>query len=528
MAKNAIEYFSPLIQEIKKANPALFDNISKSLSKTFENALKAISSPSTSLGKKNIIEEKILKDKIKVTSSLQKDLLNKLAEVNQQLSSLKGSIESKEKEKPSAPIVDPNQNSVSAQKELIERLHKEKNKFLEKKAKLEKKIEMEQMKKEQEIKEIEEAKRLEKHKEIQNRIKEFKSKQETQKAELQEKEAEYKAKMPSQKLFSKMKKDYNSKRKSEENARNQKLNEIHESHKPIFNQELYKFEEKFLNSLAEKDKARYDRFLQMKLDLKEREREIKEKYSTNTLQKLEALRKEELQKELEKDVALINKVLKHKEFFEKVKQYHTPKIDKNKVLELEIMKKESEIKKIAKHFVSEGDIENGNKTDTYELGLQYLRAANNKNRNNRKKINEVASLQPLEEKNEEIEENAIKSSQVIRKLEESESEKPAKSVESHSKKNVNYLKEVKEKFNLVKKPDYWKKIDQNREINSLVKLEKLRQEADEMEKKAKRKEEVLKLKRKKENFDPKLESQNQDIDDLLMNSIQAKLRLLEN
>ena len=94
-------------------------------------------------------------------------------------------------------------------------------------------------------------------------------------------------------------------------------------------------------------------------------------------------------------------------------------------------------------------------------------------------------------------------------------------------KPINYLKEVTEKYNLIKGPDYWKKIEKIQNLSPLEKLERLRQEAENMEKKAKMKEKVLRVQRKKE-FDPKLEEKNKDIDDLLLNSIQAKLKLLEN
>lgn len=105
--------------------------------------------------------------------------------------------------------------------------------------------------------------------------------------------------------------------------------------------------------------------------------------------------------------------------------------------------------------------------------------------------------------------------------------------ESQLDKSINKIsktivREVTEKLKLSKKPDFWKKIDKKTEINYQEKIEKIKAEAETLDKMAKLRENNLK--HKKIPFRPFTEAQEvkiEDIDDLLINSIQAKLKILK-
>lgn len=418
-------------------------------------------------------------------------------------------------------------------KSFILNLKKNTKEMLLKKGRIQKKIALEAEKTEKMLKEVEEAHKIEKKKEVEQRMKESKEKQDNLRAKLLIKEAEYKdyqSKFPVQNLHQKMEKGYIKQRKEEFMVREGKLLEIKESHKPFTNRELLNFEGKFSLILQEKEKLRNEKNLKLKAFLQDREAEIKERFGSNLFKKMETLRKEEQKKDLLKE----NKALIHKEFFEEVKKKHKPKIDRCKVLELEVLKQEIPY---FRYNLSEGNIEEGDKLDRYELGITYLRSLNQnkkKKKKNKGKTIEKEVINPIENDlipNENLLEN-ISYKEPNTLIKNNPLERPNNQLYTFSEgpsleKPNNYLHEISERYKLTKKPDYWKKIDKIKGLTPIEKLEKLRQEAALMEKKAKMKEEILKLSRKRRKFDPILEAQNQDIEELLLNSIQAKLKLLE-
>ena len=166
----------------------------------------------------------------------------------------------------------------------------------------------------------------------------MKKKQENLRYELHEKETKYKETLPIEKLYKKMNKNFKKLTRKNLNERIEKLKEIKAFHKPISNIELDDFQAKFFARQEEKAQIRVEKALIERNEFQARTQDIKEKFKTKTLKKLEKLRKEELQKSWQKGLESENRGLKLKEFAEEIKKKHMPKVDKSKVLELELLK----------------------------------------------------------------------------------------------------------------------------------------------------------------------------------------------
>ena len=531
-----LSYFNPILESLQKENPSVFSIIQKKLAFTLETTLQTAFLRNASLSKNAKIEQKIREDKIKSAFSMQKTLENKLVEVSRQLEELKES-QTQKKKGLSAPHID----ETKSYHEFLEKLESEKRKIIKKKQKVLKKISEENEKNAEITREKDLIEKEQRKKEIEQRIEKKKKKFKENFEQLTEKEAEYKDKVSGKRLFQKMQYNFEKYKAKEEKFKKKQLDKIKSFHKPISAQELQDFEVKFSNNLIEKERKREQKKAEFLAFVKDREDEIKQKFSSNILKKMEDMRRQELTKSQQKELLIVNKSLKHKEFFEEVKKKHKPKADTKKMLELEILKESL----ANKENYSEGNAEETPKKDSYEIGLEYLRSvkakiAKNKEKNSKINISEnfkerndqnFENISEIPEKNEENNNFLGKNGDEISNFpifnkEPSELQTQSMDVVKNSK-PINYLKEVTEKYNLIKGPDYWKKIEKIQNLSPLEKLERLRQEAEDMEKKAKMKEQVLRVQRKKE-FDAKLEEKNQDIDDLLLNSIQAKLKLLEN
>lgn len=538
-----LSYFNPILQSLQKENPSVFSTIQKKLAFSLETTLQTAFLGKASPSKNAKIEQKIREDKIKSAFSMQKTLESRLVEVSRQLEELKESQNQKKKGL-SVPLID----ETKSYHEFLEKLEAEKRKILKKKQKVQQKIAQETEKNAEISREKELLEKEQRKKEIEQRIEEKKKKFKENFLQLTEKEAEYKEKVSGRKLFKKMQCNFEKYKAKEENFKKKQLEQIKSFHKPISAQELQDFEAKFSNNQIEKERKRAQKKAEFLAFIKDREDEIKQKFSSNILKKMEEMRMKELTKSQQKELLIVNKSIKHKEFFEEVKKKHKPKADTKKQLELEILKESLANRENHRYYMSEGNGEETPKKDAYEIGLEYLRSvkakiAKNKEKNS--KTNVSSNLENFKERNEknfenisEIPENKEENNIFLGKngdeisnfpiINKEPSERQTQSMEVvKNGKPINYLKEVTEKYNLIKGPDYWKKIEKIQNLSPLEKLERLRQEAEDMEKKAKMKEKVLRVQRKKE-FDAKLEEKNQDIDDLLLNSIQAKLKLLEN
>jgi len=532
-------YFSPLLSALQQEDPLVFQTIQNKLSYSLERTLQTAFLPSPPNSKNAKIEAKIREDRIKSTFSLQKNLENRLSEVSKQLEVLKES-QIQKKKVVSTPQIDDSNNYQA----FLEKLEAEKETILTKKAKIQRKLDKIEEKNQELFKNQEKLGKEQKHKEIEHRIEEKQRKLKEKREELIGKEADYKERLQERKLFEQMQKNYDDYQEKEAKYNEQELEKIKKFHKPISNRELLDFEAKFSSLLSEKEHLRAAKRAEYLAFIKDREEEIKQRFSSNIMKKMEDMRMEELKKTQQKELLLVNKSLKHKQFFQEVKKKHMPKVDNKKKLELELLRENNnhEDKNNFRYYMSEGNIEDTPKKDAYELGLEYLRKANQHKKKMKKEdkndgnINKNISKSLINNNENTLEidlnvnKNEIKNdnkSEITREKSEMNEELQTKSVEITRWKPSNYLKEVSEKFNLFKGPEYWRKIEKSQNLSNLEKLERLRQEAENMEKKAKMKEKVLRMQRKKE-FDVKLEENNKDIDDLLLNSIQAKLRLLEN
>ena len=543
MQPHIMEYFTPQLKELRDKDPSVYINIEQLLEKSLittlaHNKVKQIKP------NKSIIEEKIRLDLIKTTLSTQQQLENKLKAINLQLESLK------EVTKTSKTSKIPSKTSLYKEEPidyqaLLNKFNEKKNKILVKKSKIEKKMALEQEEALEEHERIELKLKNDKKQEIKARIENFKENQKAKKLDLEKKELNYKKNLPKEVLYKKMRNNFNRIKTEELQERLQSLIELKKAHarKPLT--ELEDFEDKINAIMDEKNRIRAEKLQKWKEEVIEREAMIKQKFNiAGIIRKMEDLRKEELRRSMEKHLITMNKGVKHKEFFEKVKKEHKPKIDKSKALELELIKEKiKENKRISKYYMSEPDLErNEEEKDGYKLGVEYLRQLKDLKYIKRSKKNKINSnnvtdsslitniehinLQnTLENLDNELNINQINLPKHNLELENYE--------ETLTKQHIFkdprfYLKEISSKYHLNKKPDYWKKIDKNPLLSNFEKLEKLRQEAYLMEEKAKRKEQVLKLQRQHPEYQMEKETEHEDIDDLLMNSIQAKLRLLEN
>ncbi len=93
------------------------------------------------------------------------------------------------------------------------------------------------------------------------------------------------------------------------------------------------------------------------------------------------------------------------------------------------------------------------------------------------------------------------------------------------------MKEVRERFNLEKKVNEWEKLVKNNELNPEEKFLRIKDAAEEMERKAKEKELLWLIKKRDKMLKDKVQytvEEEQQINELYFNSIKAKLTLLSN
>ena len=377
--------------------------------------------------------------------------------------------------------------------EFVKKLHDDKEKFEKKIQIIENRIEKREKTELERLREYEERKerqRLEKRKaELDKNLKEIKAKNEERLKEKEEWVKTYKALKESKPRFVQIQENYEKEQeKKYKEVDAKKLKEIRDCHKPINKQELDEHERKFLKHLEEV-KAKKEKLQPLKTVTTPANPNLAELLREEKAKQREEL--EEKRRNRERVESLNQKVKKHR-----------VNIDPAKEEEMRQLIQKLQDQTRSKRSTKGDDPEK--RPDENELNMQRTKKLQN--------LVIAKSMRKYETLNDELEaKKAITTTETV--------QSPA---------YPNYWKDVKKQLHIAAHSDDWKNIISSKGLSKRDKTEAILIETGKLEEKAKMKEKLWRAKKGKPDSFKNYVDESEQVDDLYINSIKAKLSLLRN
>jgi len=340
----------------------------------------------------------------------------------------------------------------------------------------------------------------EKKKRLESHIKELNARSEARLKESTKWEEDYKTHLEKKPLYREMEDKFKKGFTLPElEGRKRKLQEIRDFHKPISKEDLLQHEQKVTKLLEDRNVERKEQEETSKWNYQKPTFESKHhKTFAGELSKARNQKEEDYQE-------LVRRKEKIGELMQSVKDKHMPKVDHQKELEMmglvEKLKKKKDVRAWTAY---DSDGANDQQANPKKLGVEYLKSLKEMNLK-KKKAN------PSKEEGE-----GEKKQYVTDRNDAGYATVPVK--------KHNYLADLRKENKLQSSASQVDNIIKNKKLDYKERKELLQSEIEKLEEKAKRKEMVKKYKIKKgEDLD-----EDEDVDQIYINAIRAKLQILGN
>ena len=376
--------------------------------------------------------------------------------------------------------------------EFVKRLHEEKSQFEKKIKEIEADLERREQTQTNQLRELEEKKELErlkkKKEKLEKSLKEIRDRAEARLKSKEEWEQLYKAQKEKKPLHVLLEERYQNEHVLPAlEMRKQRLKHIREFHKPLAKEELLEHEKKVQKQFEEAHAKRAQQY---------------QRSTKNLPVVLSPLMAEILEQEKMKSAELAQEKKRQREEFEKFKN----KINRQKV-SVDPAKEEELKKLIQKEEQARNKRSTKGEDPPKELDENEL------------KMQRTKKLQNLI-----IAKN-------MRKYETLEQERQAKKELNKSASGSmypNYWNDVKKKLNIHSNMDDWKNIASSKDLSLKAKTDQIMIEAEKLEEKAKMKERMMRVKKGNKGDAGQFAAEADEIDKMYINSIKAKLSLLND
>jgi len=371
----------------------------------------------------------------------------------------------------------------------------------------------------QKEKEDEEARQAEKKRRLEANIQELKARSDLRVKENAKWEEDYKTYRYKKPLFKEIEDKFSKAVLMPElEERKKRLQEIRDFHKPINRAELIEHEQKVLRVLEEQGHKKRDlseeKWVYKKPDYESRHHKVFADEISKTRKQKEETYIERLKKK--------EKVI---ELMKEVKDKHFPKVDPQKELEMmaimEKLNNRNKRKDLRSKTADEDERSLDYNNHSRKLGDDYLRSVRNLVKKKRDQLPQNQSQTPTEARSR-LELMPITERVAERKKETQTSMKSDQPQVVVKKKN--YLAELRKENKIATGVSQVEAIIKKKDMEPLQRKELLQSEIEKLEAKAKRKELVRKVKNQKKSLDDV--DDNDEVDQIYINAIRAKLEML--